>query len=79
MRTVSLKLTDALLQKVELAARERGYSKSDLIRLALEQYLNGERRAGRGSFLEVAGDLIGCAEGPNDLSFNPEHMEGFGR
>jgi Arc/MetJ-type ribon-helix-helix transcriptional regulator len=79
MKTVSLKLPDALRRKLERAARERRQSKSDVIRSALEQYLNGERPAGRGSFLEAAADLIGCVEGPGDLSYNPNHMEGFGR
>jgi hypothetical protein len=28
---------------------------------------------------ELAGDLVGCVEGPGDLSTNPKYMEGFGR
>jgi predicted transcriptional regulator len=79
MKMVSLKLPDPLLRKLERAARERHQSKSELIRSALEQYLDGERPAGVGSFLEAAADLIGCVEGPGDLSYNPKHMEGFGR
>jgi hypothetical protein len=31
------------------------------------------------SFLEAAGDLIGCLEGPGDLSTNPKYFEGFGQ
>jgi len=31
------------------------------------------------SFLELAGDLVGCLEGPPDLASNPEHMRGFGK
>ena len=32
------------------------------------------------SFLEVAGDLIGCLEGlPPDLSTNPAYLDGFGK
>lgn len=30
------------------------------------------------SFLEAAGDLIGCLDGPGDLSMNPKYFEGFG-
>lgn len=30
------------------------------------------------SALEAAGDLVGCVEGPEDLSTNPEYMQGFG-
>ncbi len=31
------------------------------------------------SFLEAAGGLIGCLDGPGDLSTNPKYFEGFGR
>jgi metal-responsive CopG/Arc/MetJ family transcriptional regulator len=79
MKTISLKLTEDLLRKLERTARERGQSKSDVIRSALEQYLNGARAAQRSvSALELAGDLVGCGEGPGDLSTNPKYMEGFG-
>jgi hypothetical protein len=29
--------------------------------------------------MDLAGDLIGCVEGPGDLSTNPQYMEGFGQ
>ena len=78
MKTVSLKLTEALLRKLEQTAKEQGQSKSHVVRCALQEYLNGEQTVARGSFLEAAGDWIGCVEGPGDLSHNPKHMEGFG-
>ncbi|UIE36209.1 hypothetical protein [Leptodesmis sichuanensis] len=31
------------------------------------------------SFLEAAGEFIGCVEGPGDLSTNPKYMEGYGQ
>jgi hypothetical protein len=31
------------------------------------------------SFLEAAAELIGCLDGPGDLSTNPKYFEGFGR
>ena len=78
MKTFSLKLTDNLLSKLERAARERGQSKSAVIRSALEQYLDGEGTIPSGSALEAARPWIGCVEGPGDLSTNPKYMEGFG-
>ncbi len=30
------------------------------------------------SALDVSRDLVGCVEGPGDLSTNPKYMEGFG-
>jgi hypothetical protein len=80
MKTVSLKLSDALLRKLERAARQRGQSKSAVIRAALEGYLNGEQAGPRPlSALDLAGDLVGCAKGPRDLATNPKYMEGFGQ
>ncbi|HKI38730.1 MAG TPA: ribbon-helix-helix protein, CopG family [Gemmataceae bacterium] len=79
MKTISLKLTEELRRKLERAARERGQSKSEVVRAALEQFLNGARGTQRPlSALELAGDLVGCVEGPGDLSTNPKYMEGFG-
>lgn len=76
MKTMSLKLPVALSSKLERAAKKRGQSKSEVVRTALEQFLNGERPM---SALELAGDLVGCAEGPGDLSTNPKYMEGYGK
>jgi ribbon-helix-helix CopG family protein len=78
MKTVSLKLADALLRKLERAARARGESKSEVIRSALEQYLDGEPTIPPGSALEAARPWIGCVEGPGDLATNPKYLEGFG-
>jgi hypothetical protein len=30
------------------------------------------------SALDISRDLVGCVEGPGDLSTNPKYMEGFG-
>ncbi|HET6880719.1 MAG TPA: ribbon-helix-helix protein, CopG family [Pirellulales bacterium] len=75
MNTISLKLPPELRFKLERAAKRRGQSKSEVVRAALEQYLNGERPM---SALELAGDIVGCGEGPGDLSTNPKYMEGYG-
>jgi hypothetical protein len=79
MKTVSLKLSPVLLRQLERTARERGESKSAVIRSALEQYLNGQRTVPPGSALEAALPWVGCCEGPGDLSTNPKYMEGFGK
>jgi hypothetical protein len=76
MKTLSLKLPPGLSVRLERAARQCGKSKSEIVRAALEQFLNGERPT---SALELAGDLVGCCEGPPDLSTNPKSMEGDGK
>jgi len=79
MRTISLKLPDGLHAKLDQVARSRKQTKSEIVRDALEQMLNGARAARPVSALELAGDLVGCCEGPGDLSTNPKYMEGFGK
>jgi Arc/MetJ-type ribon-helix-helix transcriptional regulator len=80
MKTISLKLPEKVLRQLEHTARERGQTKSDVVRAALEQFLNGERPPGRPlSALELAGDLVGSAEGPSDLSTHAKHFEGYGK
>ena len=79
MKTVSLKLPEDLAAQLNAAVRGQRTSKSAIIRLALEDYL---RRKGsevrKGSVLDLAGDLVGCVDGPADLSFAKEHMESYG-
>jgi predicted transcriptional regulator len=78
MKTISLKLTDVLLRRLERTARERGQSKSDVIRSALQQYLNGASAVPPASALEAVEPWIGRVAGPGDLATNPKYMEGFG-
>jgi metal-responsive CopG/Arc/MetJ family transcriptional regulator len=75
MKTISLKLPSSLSARLDRAAKKRGQSKSEVVRTALEEFLNGERPM---SALELAGDIVGCGKGPGDLSTNPKYMEGFG-
>jgi Ribbon-helix-helix protein, copG family len=79
MKTISLKLTEDLLRKLERTARQGGQSRSEVIRSALQHYLSGVRVIPPGSALEAAKPWIGCVAGPGDLATNPKHMEGFGK
>ena len=80
MKTISLKLPDGLHAKLERAAKQEMQSKSEIVRAALEQFLNGKRTSKKFvSALELAGDLVGSCQGPGDLSTNPKYMEGFGK
>ena len=78
MKTISIKVPEALASRLDQAVAAAERSKSDLIREAVEQYLarGGFRLAG--SFLTQGADLAGCLEGPDDLSFDPRHLEGYG-
>ena len=79
MKTVSLKLPDTLDAQLTALIRQRGTSKSAVIREALEAYLSRAGEPQPGSFLEMARDLCGCVEGTPDLSTNPDHLHGYGQ
>ena len=79
MKTISLKVSRALNQKLAALARQRRTTKSAIIREALEAFCadGGKRR--RTSLLDRISDLVGSVEGPGDLSVNKKYMEGFGQ
>jgi hypothetical protein len=84
VRTIALRVPDRLHAQLEQEAKRRRCSKAAIVRAAVERSLktrprsNGKRSKRPKTFLEAAGDLIGCVEGPGDLSHNPKYMEGFG-
>ena len=79
MKTISLKLPEHLERELAARAKREGRTKSALIRQAIETYLSRGAKPMEGSFLELAGDLIGCLEGPGDLSYNKQHLQELGR
>jgi hypothetical protein len=79
MKTISLKVPAVLHAKLDRAAKQGKRSKSDLVRAALEQFLNGEGANPPGSLLEACSPWLGCVVGPGDLSTNRHHMEDFGK
>ncbi|RIK75530.1 MAG: hypothetical protein DCC67_15220 [Planctomycetota bacterium] len=78
MKSVSLKLPDHLHAKLEEACQRRRAAKSDVMRDALEAYLEQPKGAGI-SCAELAGDLVGSLAGPADLATNPVHLRGYGQ
>lgn len=79
MNTISLKVPRALALRLEHAARQRGVSKSSVIRDALEIHLQAETVEIPESALSRAADLAGVLSGPADLSVNPGYLRDFGR
>lgn len=79
MKTVSLKLTESLDEKIAAVAAKRGASKSALVREALETYIQSEKGIQPESCLKLGKDLFGSVEGPADLSSHKKHMKGFGK
>ena len=79
MTTVSLKMPETLAIQLEDTARQRGVSKSVLIRSALKAYLQSDVAEKRDSALSQAAEFAGVISGPQDLSANRDHMGNFGR
>jgi plasmid stability protein len=78
MKTLCLKLPEAVAARLAVAARKRNQSKSAVVRAILDECLT-ESEAAEGSCLEVAADLAGCVEGPRDLSTHNKHLPGYGQ
>ena len=77
MKTISLKLPEALHTKLASTAKRTGRSKSDLTREAIEAFLEGQKGLRR-SCLDLSRDLAGSLEGPTDLASNKNLLEGYG-
>jgi len=79
MRTISLRLPDALLAEVEDKAKRRRMSKSELIRESLETVLR-KRSSSELSCYDLVQDLVGSVKGlPKDIATNPKYMKDFGK
>jgi hypothetical protein len=79
VKTMSLKLPEVLDEKLSALAGKRGAAKSAVVREALEDYLRSASPVRPESCLALASDLIGCVNGPVDLSFHTRHMKEFGK
>jgi hypothetical protein len=80
MKMISLKVPESMDEELARRAADRGVSKSDLVREAVAEYLVEGGTPTPGPFLAAAADLVGCVDGgPEDLSYNPEHLAGYGR
>jgi predicted transcriptional regulator len=79
MKTLSLKLPDAVAIRLATVARKRSQSKSAVVRAILDENLTEDDSAAAGSCLELAADLVGCVAGAHDLSTHQKHMQGYGQ
>jgi hypothetical protein len=82
MKTLTVRLTEALAAEIEAESRDRKISKSDVVRERLERAPRGPRRTPP-SFAAIA-DLVGSVvdDLPPDLSARYKHylkVTGYGR
>ncbi len=76
-KTITVKLPRPLAARLGARVEKQQITQSALVREALERYLRDDDERGP-SFLELAKDLAGCVEGPEDLSSNKKHLKGYG-
>lgn len=77
-KVLTLKVSTALEGRLERAARRRQTPKSELMRTALERFLDQEEPEAR-SFGAEAADLAGSTTGAPDLASDKRHLRGYGR
>lgn len=77
MRTLTLKVSDELADRLSRRAHELNCPKSEIVRQALTEQLAGEKKFE--SLLDRAGDLVGkYASGRRDSS-HKKHLKNLGR
>lgn len=78
MSTLTIELPDDIAARLAAASERKRVPPSQIVQEALERALPTPAVRGE-SLAEKMKDLIGCFDGPADLSTNPKHMEGFGQ
>ena len=78
VKTISLKLPDAIDARLEARAKDLGKTKSEIAREALGRFLE-ESSPTAMSCLDLVRDLVGTAHGPGDLASNKKHLRAYGR
>ncbi|MEY3896230.1 MAG: hypothetical protein RLZZ214_1750 [Verrucomicrobiota bacterium] len=79
MTTISLKIPDELLARMDAVASAKRTSRSALLREALEEKLEVVASKSSPSLYDRSADLCGKDHsGVGDLASNPKHLEGFG-
>ncbi len=77
MPNVSVKLTPVQHARLKQVARLRRTSQSEVLRDAFDKLEDSEPYP-PGSFAEKASHLIGCLDGPGNLSELSKSMDGYG-
>ena len=77
---ITIRVPKTLDERLRKQSRARGRSPSDLVRDALEAYLESENRKGSAFDAARAAGAVGCVTGaPRDLSTNRAYFKDFGK
>ena len=79
MKSLTLRLDEALYLKISSLAERQRTTRSEVVRRALNICLDMDDRFPKGSAFELAHDLAGILAGPPDLSSNKAYLKDFGQ
>jgi len=79
MDTVTLKVPDVIKEKLNMVAKRKGLSRSEVVRSALLEYFSHDDLDKEGTFFDLATDLAGSLDGPSDLSTNKDYLDEYGK
>jgi metal-responsive CopG/Arc/MetJ family transcriptional regulator len=76
---ITVRVPATLGTRLRHISHQSGQTPSDLVRVALENYLREQRTTRSAYELADAAGLIACVKhAPKDLSTNPRHFKDFG-
>ena len=76
---ITIRIDESLRNRLDSVAEATGKTESEIVRDALEQYINHNQSETTCYDVFKKAGVIGCVKGgPKDLSTNPKYMEGFG-
>jgi predicted DNA-binding protein len=77
---ITVRLSKALTERLRKRSAVTGDNESQMVRKALEKFLNQPSKQRSAYDLAVEAGIIGIAKNlPKDLSTNPRHFNGFGK
>jgi predicted transcriptional regulator len=79
MKTLVVRIDDALDAKLERWASVRAKTKSALVRETLQNALSTSVEGQDSAYDKMLGGLGVVRSGIHDLASNPEHLKGFGK
>ncbi len=79
MTVVTLKMPDALADRVRISAEFQHTSRSEIMRRALRKYVDQDiPDSAKPTAYDLLKDFVGSVDGSSDLSSNSDYMTGYG-
>jgi predicted transcriptional regulator len=79
MDTLTLKIPDAIKEKLNTYSRRNALTRSEIVRKALIEYFDKDDLKRQGTFYDLAKDLAGSVKDAPDLSTNKQYLTEYGQ